>query len=313
MADQGIRNLDLEPYKGLDSIKGSFIPTGIYTLDEAMNDLMPGCVTLIGGGPNEGKTTFVKQIVVNAINRGNKVFLMHGEGNQERLINELYRVVIGRDPNKYDLVQINKKYHKEPKKEALPILKQWHKNKLTLFSKTKSSINKIDDLFKMIELEVVSYKYNLVVIDNLMSMLTAKAVEKNEEQGEFMQKCHELADKYSIHIILVLHPNKEYRKGMKPEMVYVAGSSDLYNKADYVIWVSREYDEQIRTNGIHGHFYLLKNRDYPTIGQVDVTYDIETGLLLELKDGKAYSYKFNIEQNNIPVKIEEDFSLPFDL
>lgn len=316
MSDSGVRNLEQEPYKGIAAMKGNFIPTGIPTLDFAMNDLMPGRTTLIVGGTNEGKSTFVKQIIVNAVNLGNKVFVMSGEGDQEKLINELYQVVIGRNPENYDYIKINKRMHKEPKKETLTLLQKWHCGKLLLFSKGKSKINDIEELFKMIESEIVTNRHNLVVIDNLMSMLTAKAIEKNEKQGEFMQKCHELAERYCIHIVLVLHPNKEYRKGVELEIVHISGTSDLANKADNIIVISREYDEIIRANGIHGSIRLIKNRDYTELPRIDVNYDIETGLLLELKDGTIMRYKFNLGQKkeqNIIVQEQEQFALPFDL
>ena len=59
---EGRWDLDSQPYEGLTAKPGKYIPTGINTVDNAINDLAPGCVTLITGRTNEGKTTFTKQI-----------------------------------------------------------------------------------------------------------------------------------------------------------------------------------------------------------------------------------------------------------
>ena len=75
---EGRWDLDSQPYEGLTAKPGKYIPTGINTVDNAINDLAPGCVTLITGRTNEGKTTFTKQIIANAINLGNKVYVVSG-------------------------------------------------------------------------------------------------------------------------------------------------------------------------------------------------------------------------------------------
>ena len=156
----------------------------------------------------------------------------------------------------------------------------------------------------MIEIEVKETHHTLIIIDNLMSILTAKAAEKNEAQADFMQRCHDLADLYKIHIILVLHPNKEYRKGQDLEVEQISGSSDLYNKADNIISVIREYKDEKVNAGINGRMELLKNRYYPDLIKCDTHFDSETGLLLEIKDDEPIAYEFNwikyIDTSNTP-------------
>ena len=112
----------------------------------------------------------------------------------------------------YDTVKINKRYRKEPKKEVLENLKEWHSKKLVLFNKGDSRLKTIEQLTKMLEYEIKINKYDLVVIDNLMSILSVQASEKYEQQADFMQRLCDLASVYSTHIILVLHPNKTYKK-----------------------------------------------------------------------------------------------------
>ena len=304
---EGRRDLDKTPYRGLTSITGRFIPTGLNSIDEAINDLAPGCVTLIAGRSNGGKTTLTKQIIANAIDKGNKVYLMSGEGNTEKLINETYQCVIGRDNNFYNTIKINKKFHKEPKPDVLAALQAWHKGKLTIFNKGESKLKNIEQLFKMVETEIKINKFDLIVIDNLMSILSVQSSEKLEAQADFLQRCHDLADLYHTHIILVLHPNKTYKKGDDMDFEQISGSSDISNKADNIISVIREYDPAEIAAGVSGKICVLKNRYYSDLSSCNVHFEEETGLLLEIDYGtnKALAYKFHwnrhLKEIDIPV------------
>ena len=289
---EGKRDLDITPYRGISKMPGSYISTGIESLDYAMNDLAPGCVTLLTGRMNGGKSTFVKQIIANAIDTNNKVFAISGEGDQELFINSLYECVIGRDKNFYKSIMINKRWHKEPLQHVLEALKAWNKDKLILFDKGESKFKTTDELFTMIDMQVKEKGSNLIVIDNLMSILTARATEKNEAQADFMQKCHDLALKHKVHIILVLHPNKEYRKSNELEVEQISGTSDLGNKADNIIAVIREYDEDKKAEGIDGRISLIKNRYYTNLVTCETNFDVDTGLLLEKKSEGIQRYQF---------------------
>jgi len=323
---EGRRDLDKTPYKGLKAGTGKYIPTGLPTVDNAINDLAPGCVTLIAGRSNGGKTTFTKQIMANAIDKNNKVYLISGEGSQEALINEIYQCIIGRDNSSYDTIKINKRYHKEPKKDVLEAIQLWHKGKFTLFNKGESKLKTMEELFKMVEYEIKINKFDLVVIDNLMSILSSRASEKLEDQAEFVQRCCDLSKAYHTHIIIVLHPNKTYKKGDDMDFEQISGSSDIANKADNIISVIREYDQEEIDKGINGQICVLKNRYYPELPKCEVAFERETGLLLEInkETDKAVGYNFgwkryfenikNMKLNPNYIKEEEiinDLNLPF--
>lgn len=291
---EGRRDLDKQPYKGIESLSGRYVATGLGTLDYGLNDLAPGFTTLVTGRANGGKTTFVRQIIANAIDTGHKVYLMNGENDPEMLLNELYQSVCGRDKTLFNSVRINKRTRKEPKPEVLKRLQLWHKGKLVMFNKGESPLKTLKDLMGMIEMEVKFGGHDLVVIDNLMSILSVQAAEKNEQQADFMQQLCNLAKAYRTHIILVLHPNKTFRKDMEFDFEHISGTSDLYNKADNIIVVIREYDEEVIAGGVNGKICVLKNRYYKDLPKVPVYYDEETGLLLEVNEstGDAELYHF---------------------
>jgi len=311
---EGRRDLDKDPYRGLKSLTGRYIPTGLNKVDDAINDLAPGCVTLIAGRSNGGKTTLTKQIIANAIDKGNRVYLMSGEGNTEKTINEIYQCIIGRQTNYYNTIKINKRFHKEPKPEVLEALRKWHKGKLTLFNKGESKLKTIDQLFKMIEVEIKINEFDLIVIDNLMSILSVQASEKLEAQADFLQRCHDLADLYHRHIILVLHPNKTYKKGDDMDFEQISGSSDISNKADNIISVIREYDLDKIATGVNGYICVLKNRYYSDLVKCNVHFETETGLLLEIDDSNnLLAYMFHWDKHLIGHEVEIPIDCPWDI
>lgn len=297
---EGRRDLEQTPYQGLLKGEGKYIPTGISQIDYALNDLSPRRLTLISGRSNGGKTTFVKQIMANAIDKGNKIYLMNGENDAEFLLNEFYQVVIGRDEESYDKIKINKRTRKEPKPHVLKKLQQWHHKKLYMFNKGESKLKTIKELTTMIETEIKFNQYDLIIIDNLMSILSVDALNKNEQQGDFVQVLADLSKAYNTHIILVLHPNKTYQKGQDMDFEQISGTSDMYNKADNIIAVNREYEEDKISQGINGYLQVLKNRYYSELPNIETFYDAETGLILERDEqGNVLSYVFNINTQPI--------------
>jgi twinkle protein len=152
----------------------------------------------------------------------------------------------------------------------------------------------------MLEYEIKINRYDLVVIDNLMSILSVQASEKYEQQADFMQRLCDISKSYSTHIILVLHPNKTYRKGENMDFEQISGSSDLYNKADNIITVIREYDEEKIDSGISGKIKVLKNRYFADLPSIDTYFDKDTGLLLERDaEGTILAYNFNWDNNRL--------------
>jgi len=286
---EGLRDLDNMPYEGIGKLEGKYIPTGIPTIDYSINDLGPGQVTLITGRSNGGKSTFVNQILINAIDKGNRVLLIAGEGIQSMLINNIYKGVIGKNTEFYDTVKVNKRHFIEPKLFVLEALQKWHKGKLTIFSKGESKLKTTDELFNLINMEIKLKHPNLIVVDNLMSTLSIEKVsEKWEKQADFVQRCCDLSKSENVHIIIVLHPNKTVRKHSSMDFEDISGGSDIYNKADIILSVKRNYDEEKENTG---EIQILKNRYFSDLSKVETVFQKTTGMLLEeTEDGMIIDY-----------------------
>lgn len=310
---EGLIDLDSTPYTGINSTNKKFIPTGLPSIDYSLNELMTGTLTLITGRSNGGKSTLVNQIIANAIDTGNKVFLINGEGLPEILINNLYKLIIGNEEEYYKTKKINKRTFKEPTLLALKALQSWHKNKLVIFNKGDSKLKSIDELFEMISKEIKTQKFDLIVLDNLMSLLSSvKASEKWEVQSDFIQKLSDTAKMYNVSILLVLHPSKSLIKNQRMDFEHISGSSDIYNKSDSIISVTRLYDDVKNSMGIHGEIEILKNRYFPELVKIETHYDFSTGLLMEIdkKTDGYYKYSFKWKAHLGILGEQEVFDIP---
>lgn len=286
--------------------KGKFIPTGFPTIDKALNELRPGYTTLVTGRANDGKSTFVLQVIANAIENDAKVFWVSGEESIKDLYLNFLKLLIGNEPKHHTVIAENKDYIKLPTKEVFTKIKKWHDGKFQIFNKGESKLRGTKDILDMVRKMIKKEGINLVVIDNLMSILSAKAAEKNEAQADFMQELHDIAQNTNCHIILVLHPNKELRKGQDMEFEMISGTSDLANKADNVIAVRKAHDQELESKGINGFVQILKNRKKPDLKKIQTNYNVNTGMLSEV-DEQMNIYRKGYSWNKPELKIREEF------
>ena len=101
----GIINMSQVDYVGVKNKVDEGIPTGFYQLDSTIEDLQPDQVTVLVGRNGEGKSTAISQIICNSINRKIPVFLYSGEMSTQRILNWLFRQVIGNDKNIWSLLK----------------------------------------------------------------------------------------------------------------------------------------------------------------------------------------------------------------
>jgi len=239
---------------------------------------MSGRVSVVAGCPNDGKTTIVHRMGLNAIDYGFKTLFVDGEHMQEDIINRLYQKVIGTNKQLFDLVKYNKKWVKEPKYHILEQLEEWHKDKMYILSKNMLDITSLTSLFNLIETYVKQLGIDLIILDNLMSLVDDGDENLNRQQSLFMKKTTALAKNNNCHIVLVAHPNKTVTRGEEFDYYQIAGNSDIPNLADNVFCTWRDFD----ATEVSGHLAIKKNRDYGQLKKLDLFYQQEISSLLEL-------------------------------
>lgn len=266
----------------LDEIQSKntiFIPTGIDGIDNELNDLEGGRMTLLTGRPGEGKTTLAHRMALQSVDKNFKTLIVDGEHEKNTITRNLYNKVIGNDPRLYDSIAYNKKVMKLPKAYVKPMLDKWCRDKLWFYSKSEGNIKNLEKLFDMYKWMHEKYGLNLILLDNLMSLMELKDNDKNKDQIIFAEKCHDLVINTGIHLILVAHPNKTAEKGASIDYYQISGASELINIADNVLQVIRSANPL--EDECDGWVEIHKNRGYGTYKKVSLIYDTETTSLVE--------------------------------
>lgn len=288
---KALRNLYKDPYERLSTGDVKFIPTGIYSADIMMNDLPTKKISVVTGVPKEGKSTFLHRVALNAVDKGFNVLLIDGEHDQNTLVNSLYSMVIGNTPKAYDLVKYNKIDIYEPKPHILEMLKEWHKERLLIFSKYLAPIDNLEELFVFTEKIVKEKSIDLVIFDNLMVLVNGTQAEKNENQGRFMKRTGDLAKFQNTHCIVVAHPNKGAVQGEDMDIYDVSGNSEIVNLVDYLIQIRRDYSSE---DSADGYMRILLNRTVgANIGDIPLKFVPHEGLFEMRRDATPVKYEFD--------------------
>lgn len=286
---------------GMKKVKSKtkkYIETGMPTLDYAVNDLQGGLVSLVTGRSNGGKSTFVEQIVANSVNNGHKTFIIDGESTKESVAENIFLKIVGHEKKYCEYKLVNKRYLPNILPQVREALERWADGNLTILSKHESKLKTSKDLLRYIDKKLANQPQDLLVLDNLMSLLTVTGFgDKYEAQADFLQSICEMAKRHNCHIMLVLHPRKDVGKDSF-DMEGISGTADIFNKADIIFSVRREFEEDLVKKGVNGYIDLLKNRKFSDLPTITTNYDYQRNAIVELsEDGKAKRPTYNWEHH----------------
>ena len=174
-----------------------------------------------------------------------------------------------------------------------------------------SVINSDEDenetILETIETAVKQYGCRMLMIDNLMTAIEDDlSSDLYRQQSAFVRALAEMAKRYDVIIILIVHPRK--RTGRTFDNDEVAGSSNITNLADVVMNYSLPRDDddthpdrvlQVTKNRLNG------NTNY---GGIPLWYDIPSKRILEARGLNDKEFGWNIEDGfmNIPDFGEEE-------
>lgn len=286
------------------------IETGIYDLDEALDGgIALGQVCLLSGRRGDGKSTFMSQMIANAIDQGYGTFIYSAELPDYQFKGWLNTQVAGEE----NLVGFKNKYGQTkyvPTPEVQARIDRWYDGKAFIFdnSFTDEHPEKEMDLINVIEQTVKADDVKLVCVDNLMTAMES-ARNQNElylAQGRFVGQLKKIAIKYNIAVILVAHPRKQGKDSDKDfDNDDVAGSADITNKVDIVLNYYRPKKEEqyqrllsLEKNRLTG---ILLKGDHA----IKMYYnDKSRGIISERSLPKRYGWQ------NQPIQVS-DIDVPF--
>ena len=212
------------------------IPTGLTEFDKRVGGLAKGEISLVSGLRGAAKSTWLSQVVLNAVDKGFNALMYSGELKDKRFTGWLLQQAAGRDH-----VMQSKKYEGVwfCQNDVKPKIAEWLGDRFHLYNnKFGSNFRSIAECLRDV---IRDLKADIVVIDNMSilditSISTDRRNDKWDLQKLFVETLKNLSMVCNCHIIFVAHP----RKAMGfLRLDDVGGSGSLGNLVDNAFIVHR--------------------------------------------------------------------------
>ncbi len=213
----------------------------------------PGKVSVWSGPSFNGKTAFLRQLMLHAIKQGEKVLFISLEEEPDEVWREFTCMAAGvRAPNKHQ--------------------RQWavdyFEDKLYVFDSTEMIEPTI--LMGIIRYAVEEFGFTQIVIDSLMRLqLRTDDYDGQREMGNMLGR---LARMSRAHIHLVAHPRKTANSREPMDMYDIRGAQDIIAQADIVTTLERKHDKA-HTNELT---FWKQRGDINWIGKFELYYCVHS-------------------------------------
>lgn len=197
--------LTLEDIYNRPTLPEEFIQTGIVEIDKKLKGLKKGEVTVISGLRASGKTSITSQIAVKTAEQGYSTGIYSGEMSPKMLSKWL----ISQSAGKMNMLQDDRyENYFFPKKGVEEKVIEWLKDKIYIFNNTAYGDN-FGEIIEQLENHFEKYKFDLIILDNLMTLDIAELGQnENQQQTTFLKELTKFAYRNNVHVIFVAHPRK---------------------------------------------------------------------------------------------------------
>ena len=206
--------------------------TGIQEIDEKLGGIYYGQLVILTGRAGEGKSTFMSQIICEALDQNLRVLAYSGELEDFQFRAWIDTQLAGKDNMSVSRNDYGKEAWSVTPSVASKIA-DWYSDRMYIYDNSVIEGDEHETILQTVENAIKRYDLKLVCIDNLMT-----AIELNDkqdfyvQQGQFATELKKLAMRYDVAIILVAHPRKTNGNIGNDD---VSGSSDTVKRADVVI------------------------------------------------------------------------------
>lgn len=230
---------ELADVQAVDIYSMPKIKTGMNQIDRLLGGMYYGQVVLLTGKRGDGKSTFMGQIAVAALEQGKNIFAYSGELQDYFFKRWLDMQAAG----SRNIIQNERdeETHYLLTNSTIEKINDWYRGRAFIYDNNIVEDDELEDLLKTIEKAVMQYGINMVCIDNLMTALDVSMKEDlYRAQSKFVNKLCKLAKKQGIVVILVAHPRKN--SFGSDENDSVSGTADITNRVDVVMTYKRGKD-----------------------------------------------------------------------
>lgn len=291
---QGMINLaDVE---NVDPTSTPRVSTMIPKLDEYLNALGEGELTVFTGESGNGKSTLCGTLLLAAIEQGKTVCAVSLELSASKFKEWIDCQAAGSQyiTLKYD--PLRKKQIPVVYPPAAERIHEWYNNKFFLYEGVEdSSLSVADSIMKVFTAAAKRRGCKIFLVDNLMTALMDSIEDENRSQARFMAQLKRFAVKFSAHVIVVAHPRK-VKDGATITKDDVGGSKYITNLASNVCVIERP------------NIRVIKARDTGMTGYIECCYCGDSRRVYQADVGDKYQFSWD-KTGLTPPNIRAD-SLP---
>ena len=267
-------NIESEMTETIEAIRdeeSKLIKTGFDGLDELAGGLTRGEITIIGGRPGHGKTTFIINLLANMIGAGYRCVLF----NRELPNSELLKKLIALESGKLSYSMIRKGIYDEGgvielEKMKKHIVNKYSSNMLRMFDTIRD--------FSKSSAEVKRFKPDVILDDYIQLISPTKLVEQRRLQLESLVNDYKwLAKETKAVVVLASQLNRSLEQrssAAKPQLSDLAESGAIEQVAENVFFTY--YDYKINGNADKGKNIITivaRKVRYGETGEVDLGFD----------------------------------------
>ena len=285
------------------------IEIGIKRLDDELIKIFCGGVTIVTGKASAGKTTFLNQIALSAMDEGMPVFLFSRE-----LVNAMskdwYKTVGAGIRNMHQEEKEDRRTKKSRmvwvvNEEAKTQMDNHYKDMLYVYRDEAS--NDAETLLNTMEQLARRRGVKCFLIDNLMTVLLPEDKDGgvNGAQTKFISELTRFSIKYNAIVILVAHPRKT-QSGQEIGLDDVSGSMNIVNLATRTIGLRRVTDKEKEDEGNKYHNYdviitSVKDRIFGSTAEVPCHYSKPTRRFFS--NPEEWNRQYGWDTNNYKEKL----------
>lgn len=276
--DDLITELEREDYFGID--------TGYSKLDYAIRGFTNGTLTIVGGTPGVGKTTWLLNIVNHVCQKGKKVLYVSLEMSYIMLQMKLTSILTGISTSV--MMSMRKNIDSATWQRINQAAEKLSNYNLYRLGKSETTVLDIESAIRS------QGGFDIVFVDYLQ-LLSGNGKSRYESISEISRSLKKLSTKYDIPIIAVTSINRAYKDNpdKKPCISDIRDSGNVEYDSDTILFLHRassfrDYDPQQDEMSSyefdhHAELIIAKNRYGIANKSIDYFFDGEKSIFKEME------------------------------
>ena len=288
-----------ETVETIQDDESRLVKTGFDGLDTFAGGLTRGEITIIGGRPGHGKTTFMVNLLANMVGRGYKCILFNRELPNSELLKKLIALESGK--LSYGMVRkgiFDKSGVEELERTKQFIIEKYNSDKLRMFDNIRD--------FAKASAEVKKFQPDIILDDYIQLISPTKEIEQRRLQLECLVNDYKwLAKQNKCVVVLASQLNRSLETrsiNSKPQLSDLAESGAIEQVAENVFFTY--YDYKINGNQSKGKNVITlvaRKVRYGETGECDLGFNGDKARFYNSLDDLTNDMKEEMKNdNNLP-------------